>query len=190
MAEQYVARDKRTGLEVAVTGDFPPHPDDRIRIARTTTLFTRLMSTILANTSEPDRREQFVAIETQLEMAEALIRGDFAEVQALLRKTMERMGIAQEQLDELARRILDEFGDRPDIPKELRNLFGAPAANEPAPADDEAPEPEPEPDEPSPEPGDDHAGEPSPSGEEASGEGEDENGGDDEPPIILGPSST
>ena len=48
MAEQYVARDKRTDLEIQVTGDFPPHPDDRIRIARTTTLFTRLMSTILS----------------------------------------------------------------------------------------------------------------------------------------------
>jgi hypothetical protein len=57
MAEQYAATDKRTGLEVAVTGDFPPHHDDRIRIARTTTLFTRLMSTILATENETERRE-------------------------------------------------------------------------------------------------------------------------------------
>ena len=188
MAEQYVARDKRTGLEVAVTGEFPPHPDDRIRIARTTTLFTRLMSTILANTSEGERREQFVAIETQLEMAEALIRGDFAEVQSLLRKTMERMGIAQEQLDELARRIFEEFGDRPDIPPELRNLFGSAGASQPGAGAGPEPELEPETAAP-PEPGDDHADEPSRSGEEASDEGDGEDG-DDEPPIILGPAST
>ena len=28
MTEQYVASDKRTGVEVSVTGEFPPHPDD------------------------------------------------------------------------------------------------------------------------------------------------------------------
>lgn len=177
MPEQYVARDKRTGLEVAVTGEFPPHPDDRIRIARTTTLFTRLMSTILANTSEGERREQFVAIETQLEMAEALIRGDFAEVQSLLRKTMARMGIAEEQLDELARRILEEFGDRPDIPPELRNLFGRPEA--PGPGADTAS---------TAEPGNDHVDEPAPTGEEP--DDRDATDRDDEPPIILGPSSS
>jgi len=52
MAEQYVASDSRTGLEVAVTGEFPPAHEDRIRIARTCTLFTRLMSTILSTDSE------------------------------------------------------------------------------------------------------------------------------------------
>ena len=35
MSEQYAARDKRTGLEVTVTGEFPPHPDDRIRMETT-----------------------------------------------------------------------------------------------------------------------------------------------------------
>ena len=43
MPEQYAATDTRTGLEVVVTGDFPEDPDDRVRIARTTTLFTRLI---------------------------------------------------------------------------------------------------------------------------------------------------
>ena len=111
MTEQYVATDKRTGLEVSVTGDFPPHHDDRIRIARTSTLFTRLMSTILGNPSETERRDQFIAIETQLELAEALIRGDMQEVQTLLQATLERMGLGPEELDEAARRILQEFGD-------------------------------------------------------------------------------
>lgn len=123
MPEQYVATDKRTGLEVAVTGEFPPHHDDRIRIARTCTLFTRLLATILDNNSESDRREQFVAIETQLELAEALIRGDLKEVQHLLQQTMERMGMGPEQLDEVARRILKEFGEggTPDL-ENLGNL--------------------------------------------------------------------
>ncbi len=113
MPEQYVASDKRTGLEVAVTGEFPPGHDDRIRIARTTQLFTRLMSTILATESEADRRERFLAIETQLELAEALIREDLEEVQRLMRQTMEKMGITKEQLDEIAKRLIEQFGDQP-----------------------------------------------------------------------------
>lgn len=115
MAEQYAARDTRTGLEVAVTGEFPPHPDDRIRIARTTTLFTRLMSTILSTANETERRERFVAIETQLEMADALIRQDMEEVQRLMRQTLERMGITPEQMDELARKILERLRERGDF---------------------------------------------------------------------------
>lgn len=144
MPEQYVATDKRTGLEVAVTGEFPPHHDDRIRIARTCTLFTRLLATILSNESESDRREQFVAIETQLELAEALIRGDLAEVQRLLRQTMERMGMGPEQLDEVARRIIREFGEDgpPDLRnlgdlRDLRDLRGPGDSGPPLPPDDE-----------------------------------------------------
>ena len=113
MPEQYVASDKRTGLEVAVTGEFPPNQDDRIRIARTTQLFTRLMSTILATENQTDRRDRFLAIETQLELAEALIREDMEEVQRLMRQTMEKMGISKEQLDELAKRIIDQLGQDP-----------------------------------------------------------------------------
>ena len=109
MPEQYAATDKRTGLEVAVTGEFPPHHDDRIRIARTTTLFTRLMSTILSTENETERRERFHAIETQLEMAEALIRQDMPEVQRLMKSTLEKMGITPEQMDEMARKILDQL---------------------------------------------------------------------------------
>jgi hypothetical protein len=119
MPEQYAATDKRTGLEVAVTGEFPPHHDDRIRIARTTTLFTRLMSTILSTENESERRERFHAIETQLEMAEALIRQDMEEVQRLMKSTLEKMGITAEQMDEMAKRILEQLreggADFPDF---------------------------------------------------------------------------
>ncbi len=110
MPEQYVTSDKRTGLEVAVTGSFPAHPDDRIRIARTTNLFTRLMSTILTTDGDSLRRERFASIETQLEIADALVRGDMEDVQRLLREMMARLGISQEQLDTLAREILDHLG--------------------------------------------------------------------------------
>jgi hypothetical protein len=117
MAEQYAATDKRTGLEVSVTGDFPPHPDDRVRIARTTTLFTRLISTILSTENETMRRERFLAVETQLEMADALIREDMPEVQRLMRQTLEKMGITPDQMDDLAKQILDQLreqgGDEP-----------------------------------------------------------------------------
>jgi endonuclease III len=125
MAEQYVASDKRTGLEVAVTGEFPPHHDDRIRIARTTTLFTRLLSTILSTENDAQRRQGFIAVETQLELADALIREDMEEVQRLLRDTMEKMGISQEQLEEMAKRIIEQFGDDPDqLPPEFRPPSG------------------------------------------------------------------
>lgn len=119
MPEQYVASDKRTGLEVAVTGEFPAHHDDRIRIARTTQLFTRLMSTILATENETQRRERFLAIETQLEMADALIREDMEEVQQLMRTTLERMGITPDQMDAMAKQILERLresgGDLGDL---------------------------------------------------------------------------
>ena len=113
MPEQYAATDKRTGLQVTVTGDFPPDPDDRVRIARTSTLFTRLMATILDMDSQTERREGFRAVETQLEVAEALLRRDLEEVQRLIRSTLEAMGMTEERLAEIEaelRRHLEEFG--------------------------------------------------------------------------------
>jgi hypothetical protein len=111
MTEQYVATDKRTGLEVTVQGDFPDHPQDRIRIARTTNLFTRLTSTILSMAQESDRREAFVAVETQMELADALIRRDMEEVQRLLQETLQKMGISPEQMQELEEELRKRFGD-------------------------------------------------------------------------------
>ena len=118
MPEQYVATDKRTGLEVAVTGAFPDHPQVRIRIARTTNLFARLMSTILAMEQESERREAFVAFETQMEMADSMIKRDMAEVQRLLKETLEKMGISHEQMRELEEEIRRRLGDQGDL------LFG------------------------------------------------------------------
>ena len=111
MPEQYVATDKRTGLEVAVTGSFPEHPQDRIRIARTTNLFARLTSTILEMSSESERREAFVAVETQMEMADALIRRDMEEVQRLMQATLEKMGISPEQMKDIEEEIRRRLGD-------------------------------------------------------------------------------
>lgn len=108
--EQYVATDTRTGLEVAITGVFPDDPDDRVRIARTATLFTRLTSTILAMDSSTQRREGFRAVETQLEVAEALMRGDIEEVQRLIRDTMTSMGITEDQLGEIERELRRHLG--------------------------------------------------------------------------------
>jgi hypothetical protein len=109
MPHQYAASDSNTGLQVQVTGEFPDDPDDRVRIARTTNLFTRLMSTILSTTSATERRERFRAIETQLEVAEALIRGDINEVQRLVRETMRQMGITDEQLAEVERQLREQL---------------------------------------------------------------------------------
>jgi hypothetical protein len=110
MTEQYVATDKRTGLEVAVTGSFPEHPQDRIRIARTTNLFARLTATILSMGQESERREAFIAVETQLEMADALIRRDQEEVQRLLQETLQKLGITPEQMSEIEAEIKRRLG--------------------------------------------------------------------------------
>lgn len=114
MAEEYVATDKRTGLEVTVRADFPEDPQDRIRIARTSNLFARLMSTILTTSSERERREAFIAVETQMELADALIRRDSEEVRRLLQETLRKLGITPEQMkdleEEIRRRLRDLGG--------------------------------------------------------------------------------
>ena len=123
MPDQYVATDKLTGFEVSVTGEFPEHPDDRMRIARTTTLFTRLMSTLLQR-DDTQRRLGFRAIETQLELADALIRQDHTEVQRLVRETLTSMGVGEDQLRELAQRLSEAGGLDPRIAEELGKAFG------------------------------------------------------------------
>ena len=141
MPNQYASRDSRTGLEVQVTGEFPEDPDDRVRIARTTNLFTRLMSTILATENETERRERFKAIETQLEVADALIRGDLDEVQGLMRQTLYAMGITDEQLEEVERQLRDQFEALRDMaPGDLPPGFpwglGSPKPDDDEPEDD------------------------------------------------------
>ncbi len=130
MPQQYVATDHRTGVEVAVTGEFPPDPEDRVRIARTATLFTRLMSTLLEK-PETERRQGFRAVETQLELAEALIRQDTDAIRRLVRETMENMGITRDQLDQMARQVrgLGGFPDV-DLAGGLESLFGEPSPDE------------------------------------------------------------
>ena len=130
MPEEYVATDKRTGHEIVVRGDFPEHPQDRIRIARTTNLFARLMATILSTENESERRESFVAIETQLEMADALIRHDNTEVQRLLQETMQKLGISPEQMREIEDEIRRRLGDMGHEGPGGFNLGGPPPQND------------------------------------------------------------
>ncbi len=129
MSDQYVAADKRTGLEVSITGNFPHQPQDRIRIARTANLFTRLTSTILEMEQESERREAFIAVETQMELAEALIRRDGAEVQRLLEDTLKRMGVSPDQMQDIEEEIRRRLGDLgTDLPS-----TDQPPGDEPAP---------------------------------------------------------
>lgn len=123
MPEQYVARDTETGFEVTVTGEFPAHPDDRMRIARTTTLFTRLMATLLQR-DESQRRMGFRAIEVQLEIADALIKQDHQEVQRLLRDTLSTFGVKPEHLREFTERIAESSGMDPQMAEELARTLG------------------------------------------------------------------
>lgn len=109
MSEQYIASDSRTGLEVAVKGEFPPHPDDRVRIARTTNLFTQLMATILGSDNESERRELFVSLETALEIADALARRDMARVGDLVQSFLTKHGLTPEQLQQM----MQELGMQP-----------------------------------------------------------------------------
>ena len=112
MAQQYVANDSRTGLEVTVKGEFPPHPDDRVRIARTTNLFTQLMATILATGNETERRQLFVSLESALEIADALARQDMESVNQLVQQFFNRHGLTPEQLQDM----LKELGMQPPSP--------------------------------------------------------------------------
>ena len=112
MAQEYVASDSRTGLEVTVKGEFPPHPDDRVRIARTTNLFTQLMATILATSNETDRRQLFISLESALEIADALARQDMEAVNQLVQQFFSRNGLTPEQLQEM----LTELGMPPRPP--------------------------------------------------------------------------
>ena len=123
MPDQYAATDTRTGLRVTVTGDFPADPDDRVRIARTSTLFTRLMATILAMEDAAPRRDGFRAVETQLEIADALLRRELGEVQRLIRETLASMGVTESQLGEI----------EAELRRQLRE-FGEPGGGEPPPA--------------------------------------------------------
>ncbi len=145
MPEQYVATDKRTGFEVQVTGDFPPHPDDRVRIARTTTLFTRLISTLL-DSDEAERRSGFRAVETQLELADALIRQDMDDVRRLVRQTMENMGVTEGQLQDLARQLQELGGMEDATAEQVAHALGLdpdapppPFASPQSPPDEDAP---------------------------------------------------
>ena len=162
MPEQYVAADKRTGVEVAVTGTFPPHPDDRIRIARTTTLFTRLMSTLL-EMEESDRRTGFRAVETQLELADALIRQDMDDVRRLVRETMQRMGVTQEQLDQMARQLHELSGLDPATADELGRALGLTPEGRGPDASSEGPAAGPAPPDPPGDSGDSGSGDEPPS---------------------------
>lgn len=105
MPAQYVATENRTGLEVAVKGEFPPHPDDRVRIARTTNLFTQLMATILSTDNETERRQLFISLETALEIADALARQDIEAVNRLVREFLVKHGLTPEQLQEMLRQL-------------------------------------------------------------------------------------
>jgi Predicted EndoIII-related endonuclease len=117
MPAQYSATDSNSGLEVTVTGEFPEETDDRVRIARTTNLFTRLMATILSTESTDERNQRFRAIETQLEIADSLIKGDMESVGELVRETLNDMGITEEQIreaEEQWREQIVNLGGDPD----------------------------------------------------------------------------
>ncbi len=137
MPQQYSATDAESGLEVRVTGEFPEDPEDRVRIARTSNLFTKLMSTILTTDNDYERRERFKAIETQLEVAEALIRGDMTEVQRLIRSTMEQMGVTEEQMREVERQLREQLASL--ARDDLGVFFGEDENLDEPPADDEIP---------------------------------------------------
>ena len=139
MPNQYIASDTRTGLQVQVTGTFPEDPDDRVRIARTTNLFTRLMGTVLSTENDTERRDRFRAIETQLEVADALVRGDFDEVQRLVRETLRTMGVTDDQLHEVETQLREQMSRLgTDLPEGLPGLFGGLA--EPPPSVDPRPD--------------------------------------------------
>lgn len=135
MPEKYVATDHRTGLEVTVEGEFPADSDERVRIARTVNLFARLVSTILSTEAADERQRRFRALETQLEVADAMARGDDAEMRRLARETLRQMGMTDDVLRDAAaqmREQIEKITGQPPGP-EFDWLMGA--------GDDPAPDP-------------------------------------------------
>jgi len=109
MSDQYVATDKQSGLEVTITGQFPPVPEDRIHLARTANLFTRLLAAGLATENDRDRRELFTHLESQLELAAALIKQDVAEVTRLMQEMLTRIGLTPERMEEMAKDLAEQL---------------------------------------------------------------------------------
>ncbi|MHB8577094.1 MAG: hypothetical protein ACYDCQ_17415 [Dehalococcoidia bacterium] len=119
MADQYIATDKQSGLEVSITGTFPAVKEDRIHLARTANLFTRLLAAGLATENDTERRELFTHLESQLELAAALIKEDAAEVQRLMQEMLSRIGLTPERMEEMAKDLaeqLKKLGDDPNAP--------------------------------------------------------------------------
>ena len=116
MPQQYNAKDTRTGLEVLITGEFPPDKDDRIRIAATANLFTRLMGTILATDNATERRTLFRSLETALDWADAAARQDVEAMGLVMQKLLGELGITQEQLEEMIKRFQEGGGDLGGLP--------------------------------------------------------------------------
>lgn len=112
MPDQYVATDKDSGLEVAITGQFPIAPEDRIHLARTANLFTRLLAAGLATSNDSDRRELFTHLESQLELAAALIKGDMEEVQRLMQQMLSRIGLTPDRMEEMARELAEQLREQ------------------------------------------------------------------------------
>ena len=123
MPAQYSATDSNTGLEVTVTGEFPEDKDDRVRIARTTNLFTRLMATILSTESTEERNQRFRAIETQLEIADSLIKGDMQAVGDLVRDTLNDMGITEDQIRDAEEQWREQIVNLGGDPDSIENIF-------------------------------------------------------------------
>lgn len=123
MPAQYSATDSNTGLEVTVTGEFPEEKDDRVRIARTTNLFTRLMATILSTESTEERNQRFRAIETQLEIADSLIKGDMQAVGDLVRDTLNDMGITEDQIHDAEEQWREQIVNLGGDPDSIENIF-------------------------------------------------------------------
>ncbi len=123
MPAQYSATDSNTGLEVTVTGEFPEEKDARVRIARTTNLFTRLMATILSTESTEERNQRFRAIETQLEIADSLIKGDMQAVGDLVRDTLNDMGITEDQIRDAEEQWREQIVNLGGDPDAIENIF-------------------------------------------------------------------
>lgn len=114
MPDQYVATDKQSGLEVAITGEFPLVPEDRIHLARTANLFTRLLAAGLATTNDTERRELFTHLEAQLELAAALVKQDFDEVTRLMQEMLNRIGLTPERMEQLAKELAEQLRRQSD----------------------------------------------------------------------------
>jgi len=88
------------------------------------------MATILSTESTEERNQRFRAIETQLEIADSLIKGDMQAVGDLVRDTLNDMGITEDQIRDAEEQWREQIVNLGGDPDSIENIFPSQTADD------------------------------------------------------------